>query len=219
MRILIDIDTLTEKDRALNLGALNAVLGFSTDWRRELAALLRSDAPIIYAVRNELADIIEGKSSLSITLKGHDKSSKRIDGLNARRGWFEDGKKVSQLVEGCDSVDDAFEAATSIIGRDSDYCRKKYYYYKHCSEWIAGARRSGRFYPTMEDQELADVWHFAAFDQKRDRPTPPTANLFDEIRIQRLRFLMTLFDKEQPMERLAINLFTYMSELYPPSNG
>lgn len=210
----------------LNLGAFGALYGYSSDWRAKLVDLLRSDVPISIPVRDALADTIEGKNAfgLSITLSGHQAQSKRIDGLEARSGWLREGLEVSEIVGGL-KVEEGFALAESRLGKDDSHCRKRYYYWENCRDWIASARKAGGLYAQMTDSQLEGIWHRASYDQKNEiKPVPLSSAEFDEMIAVRLRFLEeSNRSSQRPMtgetRRLYFQAMMAMFDLAPQENG
>lgn len=208
-------DNRSPEEAALNQAAFNALMGTSADWRADLVALLRSDVPIGPAVRSQLAEAIGGKSEITLNLSGHQETLKRMEGLEARRKWMRDGELAASYVAQHSKVDDAFAAAADELGEDDPYWRRRYYYFKRCRDWMQSARREGKFYLTMDSDELETVWHVASCNQKSDKPTPPSAEEFDDLRLRRIRWLWSMF-KDKRNGRLAVNTFVRLIEVLPP---
>jgi DNA-binding CsgD family transcriptional regulator len=168
---------------SLNLAALGSILGLSKDWRSGLVSLLRSGEEIDWAVRHELASAIEGATTTGtrLILQNHEKTSRWSSSLKDRREWYQFGLQVAAFLERSKTAGDRFLDAEEEFGRPESYCRKSYYYLRHCNEWKASARKSGRCYRSMSDMELETEFHLSSIEQKTSKPTPLAAAEYDQL--------------------------------------
>lgn len=218
-------DLSDDEIEALNTRAFGALMGFSSNGKADLAALLRSDAPISPAVRDELAGAIEGGNSAGIAmdLRDHDPQKRRIEGLLVRRQWREDGLKVAPFVK-LAGVERGFAMAAEKFGSGEDNWRKLYYYSKSCDEWVCSARSQGGTYAIMTETKLQDIWHIAALSVRgKKKPTPPTSEEYGKIQRKRIRFLRAMIDSSpSPWSKekadFFIGLMLSYADIAPPDN-
>ena len=159
---------------ALNQAAFAAALGLSTDWKLDLVRLLRSGEEISVSVREALADAIEGKgpNGVSLTLVGHDRTARWMEGLAERREWREFGRRVSEKLSPRLSPDLQFERLAASSIRNESYHKKCYYYFRRCEAWKATARSEGEIYSRMSDAELETEFDVCSLANKSN-PTNP----------------------------------------------
>jgi hypothetical protein len=193
----------------LNSKALMALIGLSPNWRQDLAALLDSDEPIGLAVRHELASIVRGESTVTLKLEGHETSARRMAGLAARQRWYSVGEKVSQRIPLHRNVQEAFIAASLELGEDDTSCRKCYYYFRHCIDWVKKAAKPGSYYSKMSQAGLVTLWHIASIDQDKKRPTPLSAEEYDARRNSRIAMLKPILAGWDKADFAAQVLATY----------
>jgi hypothetical protein len=217
-----------EEADSLNFRALGALLGFSKDGRADLAALLRSDAPLNWTVRNVLADAIEGSNfaGVSLRMEGHQDQSDRFHGMMVRRSWLAEGRAIAPIVQEAPDVQAGFLAAGQDTGKGDDLCRKRYYYAKNFEKWSKSAVAAGGFYSKLSTADLEDIWHLTSFDQKKrtgkdSTPKPLPADEYDAIIGDRVRFLRSLAGPNwspESAERYVQVMMLYM-HLLPPASG
>jgi len=211
----------------LNHRAFGALMGFSSDWKTPLVELLRSSAPISSAVRDTLANAIEGThtAGLSLKLSGHQAQSKRIEGMLVRRTWLQEGRSVKPFVDPAANVQEGFEAAALAMGKDDSHWRKRYYYANNCELWTKSAPIEGKFYSKYPQYYLEDIWHISSYDQKNDiNPNPTTGPDYDRIMKSRPRFLQSVVEQSShPFSPESATLFVSAmmayTDLAPPENG
>jgi hypothetical protein len=205
------------KPTELNLAALGALMGYSQDWRGPLTALLRSNEPIDETVRMLLLWAIQGNhpSGLVMELTGHGDQARRIADLEARRRWLKLGREVAMFVAKEGGVTAGILSAEEALGKDESECRKRYYYAKHCGDWIAEARATSRYYGAMSDSELEDIWHLASIDQKNNNPKPLSGTVYDIVEDARRAHILNEYGDDES-GRLRAEIISVMSRLCPP---
>ena len=192
-------DEMSPEDWRLNQNALGSLVGFNRDWQTNLVALLRSNAPIGWAVREEIAKAIEGTSSFGaqLTLSGHERSSRWWSSIKDRRAWFEFGPEVAPFVDDASNLPEGLEAAAEALDRSEAYCKKAYYYWRDCIAWMARARQEGRTYGGMDEGPLSLEFHIASVEQRTPKPAPMPGHEFDRwfsSRINGLKELIETFE-------------------------
>lgn len=216
-------DISAKEAERLNHLALGSLLGFAQDWQRDLVALLRSDAPIDWAVRNLLADAIEGQNfaGISMQMAGHQAQSKRLEGIYARRAWLAEGRAFASIIEASPSVELGAVAAAEATGKgDESYCRKRYYYAKNYAKWREGC--PSHIYDPFPEGFLEDMWHLAAFDQKRDiKPSMDPAETFAARMGHQLAVLQQMARPDWPPEtrKLFVETMILYALVAAPDRG
>lgn len=210
----------SDEARALDTAALAALWGFSADWQADLVSLLRSNVPISPAVREALADAIQGTSPFGATLKldGHGALARRMEDLEARREWFIAAPFVAYFLDSEGKTESGFMEASETLQKSESYCRNSYYYHKNANDWIDSVRGKGRFYSRMNDEELAQVWHLSSIRQKTKKPNPPSPEEFDRYRKEQVTGLASHFS-DWSNKDLAVSVCVALMDLLPPSKN
>lgn len=212
-----------EPHSALNQAAFAAALGLSTDWKLDLVRLLRSDEEISVAVREALADAIEDKNptGASLTLTGHDRAARWIEGLAERREWRAFGRRVAAQMSPGESLDAQFErfAASSI--RSESYHKKCYHYFRRSEAWKTAARSEGEIYGKMSDAALETEFDISSLANKANptNPKPMSGPEFDRVFNHKMRTVTALIDRLgfSGWQREVLISWTYFSDRMPLS--
>ncbi len=168
----------------LNRAAFDAALGFSVDWKADLAELLRSGQEISPSVREALADALEGKSftRVAFKLEGHERLARWHASLQERRAWRDHGRRVAELIrEDGAALEVQFENAAEKLGTTESKSKKAYYYFKRCQSWMQSASQDGVAYGSMPSEALATEFDIASIAQKTINPKPMNGPTFDEF--------------------------------------
>lgn len=112
------------RDGKKNLRAWQALEGDSSDWVRDLLALLYSDVPIHTHVRRQLAKAIEGKSYTGIRLEliGGGSFRDEAKAIEARREWVKIGEWIDAKIGAGEKRKDALMAATDHFAASMEKC-------------------------------------------------------------------------------------------------
>lgn len=214
-RIIDDVplDDMSAEAQRLNHFALGALIGWERDWQTHLSALLRSDAPIGRAVREQLADAIDGRSGFGprLSMSEHERSARWWASVIDRRRWYDFGAQVAPFVADASNLPTGIEAAAGKLESSEAYCKKAYYYRRDCDAWMARARGEGDLYAQMDTHQLSLEFHIASVDQRKHKPTPMPGPEFDAQARDRLSALGQLI---APMKLGDWQSHTLLSMLY-----
>lgn len=205
-------DPLSPRARALNTRAFSALIGWERDWQAALMALLRSDAPISPAVRKMMCEAIEGTSTLGLrlTLSGHERSARWWASIQDRREWRAFGPKVDPFVKRAANLPEGLEQAAESLDSTESYCKKSYYYWRDCNEWMHSARNESTCYRAMSDALLSLEFHISSIEQKTLKPQPTSGAKFDREFATQLRSLSHLADLLGAQDDLRDGLVSYL---------
>lgn len=218
------MDVPSEPQSTLNQAAFAAALGLSTDWKLDLVRLLRSGEEISVGVREALADAIEGKGphGVSLTLTGHDKSARWMEGLTERREWRAFGRRVSEKLLPGQSPDLQFERLAATSTRPESYHKKCYYYFRRCEAWKAAARSQGEIYSRMSDAELETEFDVCSLANKSNptNPKPMSGQDFDAFFKSRMKGFGRFVDGLgfTGWQRETLILWMYWAARMPPTD-
>lgn len=128
----------------LNIRADAALRGGSLDWRADLAALLKSDAPIERWVRDALADAIMNQAATGprLDLRNLKPASDHFDKVASRYEWMAIGRWIEarhaegMTIEGATYL--AVESFTDPEGKpvSEGKCKRALTYYQHANRWV-----------------------------------------------------------------------------------
>ncbi len=129
------------KDEAtiLNIRAMQALSGSSTEWRKDLAALLRSDAPVEPWVRKRLAEAVENETlaGARLDLRNHDGRRRRAEKVSARFEWMRIGRWMNaRRSEGC-TVEECVWRASEHFETSEGTCKNAWEYFRPANQWIS----------------------------------------------------------------------------------
>jgi hypothetical protein len=218
------MDVPGEPHSALNQAAFAAALGLSTDWKLDLVRLLRSDEEISVAVREALADAIEGKTTTgaSLTLTGHDKTARWIEGLEERREWRAFGRRVATMLVAEQPLDPQFERLAASSIRSDSYHKKCYHYFRRSEAWKRAARSEGEIYGKMSDAALETEFDISSLANKANptNPKPMSGPEFDQLFKAKIRAISALVDRLgfSGWQRETLISWTYFSGRLPLSD-
>jgi hypothetical protein len=160
-------DDLSPEHVQLNMAAFVALHGLSLQWKRDVLALLRSDAPIAGVARDALADAIEGTlfTGVWLEMQGQEELRRWVDGVSVRRKYMEIGRFITERIgpEKDKTQRKATEAAEVKFNSSYKKCEKALYYYRDVQEWISCAKQSGEYFARLDDEQLENKyhrWHF-----------------------------------------------------------
>lgn len=194
---------------ALNNRAFGTFMGFSDNPKADLVALLRSGAPISETVRDQLANAIEGESigGVSLELRGYQAQQRRLAGFDDRKEWLAFGEKIFPFINGKRSIE-AFDLASEEFGQSESYCKKCFYYFKNCRDWVESARNTGELYALMSDEQLHYIWNVYSINQKKEmKPVPPAGPEYDGIIRERLKFFRSITEGPEPWPESNAKMF------------
>ena len=151
-------------DGLLNLKAWSALEGASLDWAGDIAALLRSEHPIHPIVREQMADVLEGRSfaGTTLTLKGGKASRDFVAGIEARRDRARIGRWIEARIASGQKRKDAILFASNEFAASVEKCGLALDYTRKLEKHLAESGLQGRQKRTAED-----AFHVA--DAKGDR--------------------------------------------------
>lgn len=129
---------------ALNLRAYLALGGASVDWRQDLSALLRSDAPLDRLLRNRLADFVDNVSGtgIALDLAGYKEARDRFAGVAARHEWMEVGRWITHHSEGPLKRKGATKAAADHFTQGIKKVEAALTYFNKANLWVNQALES-----------------------------------------------------------------------------
>ena len=171
-------DPWPRDDDPLNRRALRAALGMSTQYVRDLCALLRSEQPIHPRVRQAIADALEGNGPFGARLEMHDHEELRrqAEGYAVRLRNMEIGRFVEcerARVPGHGSRKRALKAAAGKFAGSYETCDKAYQYFGRVRRWVEGVQVPGTYYCDWAICDLEERFHGSDVDGCEPQPNLP----------------------------------------------
>lgn len=155
---------------ALSLRAYLALSGASIDWRSDLAAVMRSDAPLSRMLRTALADAFENESQQGprLDLNNHKPNRDKFAGVVSRHEWMEIGKWIEARREQSPQGGDVVGEAAAHFGVGVKKAEKALTYYNKARFWVDAAMRSDAG-QTIGREVVESLYHSIAVnpDMKR----------------------------------------------------
>lgn len=179
----MDDNYFPPKDDQLNVQALRAAWGYSTDYVRDLCSLLRSGREIHPTVREALAEALEqtdDNAGVRLKMSGH--GQKLARDYEVRLKWMAIGRFVADHM-GPDAAHGskvkALKTAAKLFNASFGQCEKADAYFRRVREWVASVRIPGTSYGSRSEAELEQRYH--GFNVRGVLP-PPNANISERAK-------------------------------------
>ncbi|MGE4305273.1 MAG: hypothetical protein AB7E24_14730 [Novosphingobium sp.] len=187
-------------DDALNRRALRALMNFCGNRERALAELLRSDVPIHWAVREALADALEGKPQSfgsPLSFDGTNATKKIADRYEVRLRRLEIARWIRSRQNHAPGYERALDEAAERFNCSRQKCRDSVTYINRMDEWVKSVRLEGTKYGSWSVEELEE--RFLGSDAAQE-PLPPnmTAEQMAAEDDAHLQLLIQIFGDPAP---------------------
>ncbi|MEP0192038.1 MAG: hypothetical protein ABJP70_00220 [Erythrobacter sp.] len=163
-------DDSEEWETPLNRQAFFALKNFSTDWRRDLVALLRSDDPIHPVVREVMAQAVEGETidGTRLVLSGGGANADLRKGLEKRKRDLKVGAYMEALIAEGSTRETATEAASETFCVSFETCRAALTYSRNCEAWVEHSF-NGQSKQLLDRASLRSLFHHNDMDDQRKK--------------------------------------------------
>lgn len=170
----------------LALQGASGSAGKAGDWRNDVAAALRSDAPLSSEFREALASAIDGDLNglqlgfrLKLIANNGEKKSRQdqFGGVIVRREWMGVGQWMADKIASGSSRAVAITSASDAFAASREKCDAALVYFTRATRWLATIRNGhSELGKVMDDDGLTILFHAndaAGRPMDRQPPIPP----------------------------------------------